>query len=421
MKKIAVCFLFLLVCVGILYGCSTSKEKKIAKKNATSSNTSVATDLNAEKNKTIEKVSASKAQDQAEEIVKDMSLDEKIGQMLIVDLKTFKYNSQLSEKYKKAKPVTKVDKTIQKQFQDYPVGGILLHEDNIQNKEQLATLVADLYACSTYYPLYIAVTEQWGQDSIYEKVPAMGVSCRLNLSEMANKYSYDQIFNIAKSSGKALKKMGFNMVLGPAADVSDGMKNAQYAKYCFSDDADEVSEFVENAIKGFRVGGLCSSVVHFPGIASVVGDYNKEQLDVDYGLSRLRSTNFEPYTAAIDAKTDAIMVSHASVSKVTQNSTPASMSELIVSGIVRDELSFDGLIMTESFSAPVITNRYKPDQAALQAVQAGVDVVVEPANIPLVFSALREGVANRSIDEKALNQAVMRVIKNKIQRGIMKP
>ena len=168
-----------------------------------------------------------------------------------------------------------------------------------------------------------------------------------------------------------------------------------------------------------RAGGICTAVTHFPGIGSVANDYKAVLADNDLGLTRLRDVDFTPFSAGIEAGTDAVMVSHVSVSKVTQNDTPASMSELIVTGILRDELEFEGIIISDTLKSPVITNKYEPGKEVLQTIQAGTDLVLQPANIEMAFAVVREAVSNRSLDEKVLNEAVMRILKNKIQRGII--
>ena len=86
---------------------------------------------------------------------------------------------------------------------------------------------------------------------------------------------------------------------------------------------------------------------------------------------------------------------------------------------MRDELGFEGIILSDSLSSPVITEKYEPGKETLQAIQAGVDIVLQPANIEKAFAMIREAVSNRSLDEKVLNEAVMRILKNKIQRGII--
>lgn len=407
MKRYILYFLCLVMVIVVLTSCDETKEN-------TGSGNQKATNSNAtpEQKKEPEVVSEEKAQAYAETILKDMSLDEKIGQMMIVDLTSLDVR-------KRKKPITTVTKSIEEQLTKYPVSGIVLLPENMKDKEQTVELVQNLQKCSSYYPFYIAVTEEWGDQSVFaqnEKLEGTGYPM---LSEISLTKTLDDIYNMGKTTGSELKELGINLNLAPVADVSNGIKNAQYAKHCFSDDGDEVANYIEQAVRGMRDGGICTTITHFPGIGSVAEDYKTVLADNDSGLTRLRDVDFIPFSAGIEAGTDAVMISHVSVSKVTQNDTPASMSELIVTGILRDELGFEGIILSDSLSSPVITEKYEPGKETLQAIQAGVDIVLQPANIEKAFAMIREAVSNRSLDEKVLNEAVMRILKNKIQRGII--
>ncbi len=422
MKKYMVYFFCLSMLLTLMTGCTKTSggTSTQSKQPATSTNAAE------EKQEVSDVVSSSDAQDYAESILKDMSLDEKIGQMIMVNLNALnqtpiKKSSKKKKKKKKktSSAITKINKSIKEELQKYPIGGIVLNLENMKDKESTNKLVEDLQSATNYYPLYIATTEEWGDKSVFSLNKNLGGTAYPMLSEVATTKSLDEIYQMGKTTGQELKALGINMNLAPVADVSDGVENAQYAKYCYSDNEDEVSDYIENAVMGMRFGGVLTTLTHFPGVGAVPGDYKAAGADNDAGLTHLRDVDFAPFEAGIEAGTDAVMVSHVSVSKVTQSDTPASMSELAVTGILRDELDFEGLIITDSMSSPVITEKFEPEQSALQAIQAGVDIVMEPASLDRAFSSIREAVANRSLDEKVLNEAVMRILKNKIQRGII--
>lgn len=407
MKRYILYFLCLVVGIVVLTGCRETKGNTGSTGNKATASNSVP-----EQKEEPEVVSEEKAQAYAETILKDMSLDEKIGQMMIVDLTSLDVR-------KKKKPITTVTKSIEEQLKKYPVGGVVLLPENMKDKEQTVELVQNLQKCSNYYPFYIAVTEEWGDKSVFAQNEKLEGTVYPTLSEISLTKTFDEIYKMGQTTASELKELGINLNLAPVADVSNGIKNAQYAKYCFSDDGDEVADYIEQAVRGMRDGGICTTLTHFPGIGSVADDYKTVLADNDSGLTRLRDVDFTPFSAGIEAGTDAVMVSHVSVSKVTQNDTPASMSELIITGILRDELEFDGIILSDMLNSPVITEKYEPGKEVLQAIQAGVDIVLQPANIEKAFAVVREAVSNRSLDEKVLNEAVMRILKNKIQRGII--
>ena len=134
-------------------------------------------------------------------------------------------------------------------------------------------------------------------------------------------------------------------------------------------------------------------------------------------LSTLRKGNFAPFDAGIEAGTDFIMVGHVSVSKI-DSMMPASFSKVIMQQLLRDEMDFEGVIMTEALDVPVITSQYTTKQAVIKAVVSGADVIYNPENIDEAVFALEQAVMFHEIDEKVINQAVLRILQNKIQRNI---
>ena len=157
----------------------------------------------------------------------------------------------------------------------------------------------------------------------------------------------------------------------------------------------------------------------FPGISAVAGYHKLVGREIDTGLSRLRRENLAPFSAGIDAGTDAIMVGHVTVSKV-DSSAPASLSKTIMMDMLRDEMGFDGIVLTEQMDVPAITEQYTTDQAVRQAITSGADMIYNPEDLEVAISSLRQAVMAQEIEEKVIDQAVLRILHNKLLRGICK-
>ena len=196
-----------------------------------------------------------------------------------------------------------------------------------------------------------------------------------------------------------------------------------YNSSCFGDDEEQVGEAAAAMIKGMHaVGdrGICTVLKMFPGIAPVAKYHTLVNTKIDTGLSRLRRTNLSPFLAGIQAGTDFIMVGHVALSKVDQD-VPASLSETIMTDLLRSEMGFEGIIVTEQMDVPVITNAYSTEQAVVRAISSGADMVYDPEDLQAALSSVQQAVLDQKIEEEMIDQAVLRILYNKIRRGIWDP
>lgn len=358
-------------------------------------------------------ISEMKAFDLAEDILADMTLEEKIGQMFMVHL------SEIDPVHTADGNQYYVTKNMKKVLGKYNIGGIYLTQNNIANKEQTRKLTSGLQQCVSGSALYIAVEEEGGGDySISEDVGELREGGVMSPSEMARELSADQVEKKSRKIASELMSVGINLNLAPTADVGTE-ENKDYAKRCFGTEQDLCETMIESFINGMGGEGLAMTLKYFPGIGNVAGNAQTELLESTDNLMTLRSDNFALYTAGIEAGADAVMVSNVSVNKVTLTRIPAFMSSDIVTSLLRDELGFEGVIMTPFLDDPVIKDKYTPGFAAVEAVKAGCDMIILPENWKESYDALRKAVERGEITEKVINTAVSRILQNKIRRGIL--
>lgn len=358
--------------------------------------------------------SADEAFSQAEELVKSMTLEEKIGQMFLVDL------LQLDSQPSLDGSVDRVTAEMRDQIRDYHIGGVFLTSVNVKNVEQVRQLVKDLQSgAATGGALYVAVEEDGGgMYSISSQVDELKQTGFVTPQEMGRNMTAQQIYESGKTIADELTSLGVNLNLAPVADIGSE-KNPEYASRCLGSDADTVSELLDKFVSGMRDGGLAVSLRHFPGIGNVEGDVTESILENQDNLMTLRDNNFSAYQSGIKAGADCVMVSNVAVSKVTVKKVPAFMSEDIVTKLLREELDFEGVIMTSPMNDNVIRNNYTDAYAAKAAVKAGCDMIVLPSNFRECYEALLEAVKDGEINEKVINTSVRRILQNKIRRGIL--
>lgn len=411
MKKRTIALFCLLFVQVLLCSCSENKEGQ--------SNENLATPWQAEKTEEPVKegekkpISEADAFTAAEKYLKQMSLEQKIGQLFFVNLELLDESKGSYENF------TKITKKMKSSMKKYPIGGVVLMSKNIETKDQIMRLVNDLQSASDEVPLYIATEEAGGKRSVFANNENLRCTVLPSYRELGQTKMPEELLEAARTMGSELKGLGFNLNLAPVADIADEIKNPSYADNCFSDDKDITSKMVKNMVTGLRQSGVGTVLKHFPGIGSVPGRIGQEFVNDDISLMHMRENDFIPFQAGISVGTDMILVTNAAVTKITQNTVPACMSELIIEGILRDELGFDGIIITDALNVPIITSNYTSDKAVLQALAAGTDMILMPEDLEKSFKAVKEAVIDHSFDMKVLNAAVFRIIQNKIKQGIL--
>ncbi len=350
----------------------------------------------------------------AEAMVKEMTLEEKIGQMFLVDLHQLDTDRSLDGSIRKV--TDKMKETIQK----YNIGGVYLMKENIQNTKQAQRLIQDLQSSAvTGGALYVAVEEDGGGEySISTKVADLTDTGYATPSEMGENMTANQVYEAGQTIAEELIPLGINLNLSPVADIGDEA-NPSYAMRCLGTDADTVSSLLDDFVTGMTDGGLSVTLSSFPGIGSVSGDTTEDILESDDSLMTLRNTNFTTYSSGIEAGADCVMMSNVVYTKIDTSKVPAFMSQDIVTKLLREELKFEGIIMTCPLDDNVITNNYTNEFAVVEAVKAGCDLILLPDDLEESYEALLEAVREGKIDEKVINTSVRRILQNKIQRGIL--
>lgn len=423
--------------------------------------------------------SAESALDAAADRLETMSLDEKIGQIFILDL------DRLVER---KRPVKELRAEVLEALDRYQIGGLVFSGDNIKDAQSIRTMLTQIKdhvegSSKIRIPLYLATQEEGGgAKSIAANNEDIKSTGYTSPAEMGANMNEEQLRKTGEIISQELLGLGFNMNIAPLADLAEGEKKVNmvavnesaaavlgkepvykepgkkmskakkkkrakayqkklkayqkkykafvekyrednYTDRCFGQDPGSVSEAVSAMIKGMHgegtknSGGLCTVLNMFPGISSVAGYHKLVPSGINTGLSRLRRTNFVPFEAGIDAKTDVIMVSHITLDKI-ETDLPSSLSQTILSELLRKEMGFQGIIMTEELDLPVITNQYSTGEAVVKAVMAGADMIYNPADLKEAVSALKQAVLDGEMDEKVIDQAVLRILQNKILREV---
>lgn len=407
MKKICVCLIVFAVAVSTS-GCT----EFFSNTNTQIKNYEPSSEASSEEQEEIIQIEWEDALVLAADYMKTMTLEEKVGQLFIVNLE------QLDHRKGNYYEFRKYTKTMQKSIEKYHVGGVILFSRNIAKRKQTVKLTSGLVSADRT-PLFITVDEEGGRVSRIASNKKMKTTMFPAAEEIGKTQDDQYTYEMAKTIGAEIKELGFNVDFAPVADVKTSELNEEIGDRSFGSDPDKVSEYVSAFVQGLHKVNVGATLKHFPGQGSSSGDTHVESVDIDSSIARLRKTDFLPFKAGIAADADFVMVSHISVSKVTESSVPASMSDLMMQTILRDELGLKKVIITDAFDMASIVDNYTSGEAAYNAFKAGADIILMPQDFEAAYQEILGKIQDGTIERQRLDDSVLRILAVKIQRGIL--
>lgn len=330
-----------------------------------------------------------------------LTLEQKVGQLFIVRPDALDLTlAQETINDAKADGVTELTDAMRDALRTYPVGGICQFGKNITDPEQIKRFNDDLQAaCQT--PLFIAVDEEGGRVSRLANNPAF------DLPQYKNGAITDARA-MGQDIGGYLKQYGFNMDFAPVADINTNPDNPVIGDRAFSSDAETAAQMVADAAQGLRENGILPTLKHFPGHGDTKEDSHTALAVTHKTLAELQDCEFLPFAA--DSGLHAVMVGHIATPNVTGDMTPATLSSALV-GLIPD--AENTLIVTDSLSMEAITATYTPGEAAVQALQAGCDLLLMPNGLPEAYNAVLQAVKDGTISEERLDRSIDKILRYK--------
>lgn len=298
-------------------------------------------------------------------------------------------------------------------LEEYPVGGILYSDKNIQSEEQLKEMINNTIEFSNN-PIFITVGEEGGEVATLGNAD-IGVEQMPNMEEIGNGDPVDDSLagTAGTTIGTYLSDYGFNVNFAPVGDVITNPESPQGAR-SFSGDPAIASDMVEAFVKGLQDTDVSSCVKYFPGIGDVEVDTHNNVATTDIELDVMRTREFLPFVSGIEADTDFIMVGHIIASAIDAE-TPSSLSSKVVTDILRMELGFQGIIVTDILDVKSITDNYEPDEVAIKAIEAGVDMILIPEDFEQSYESLLNAVIEGTITEARIDESLKRIYRVKLE------
>lgn len=298
-----------------------------------------------------------------------------------------------------------------KALEEFKVGGIIYFKKNIQNAEQIKEMITTTQSFSETR-LFFGVNEEGGDvSSVAAKLDVADVETAGTLGQ---NIATDATYETGKTIGSYLKELGFNVNFAPVADVKTDAENKLLGDRSYGSEATNVAAHVGAMVKGLEESGVSAGVKAFPGIGSANKDPEDGLAITERTLEEMQSTEFLSFQSAITENADFIMVSNVAAPNLIDGAyTPSCLDKTIVKNILREQLGYEGIIITAPLNELAITDYYTASEATVMAIKAGADMILMPASFEEAYYGLLAEVLDGNISEERIDESLLRIYKVK--------
>ncbi|PAD33400.1 glycoside hydrolase family 3 N-terminal domain-containing protein [Paenibacillus sp. 7523-1] len=359
-----------------------------------------------------ERQAAIQAQDW-DKLISYMTVSEQVGQMLMPDIRQWN-----------GKVTTTVNEGLKSSIHNQDLGGLILFDKNIVDTRQITTFTHNLQKEAGDIPMFLGIDQEGG---VIKRIPggtnlpgqmALGATGDSALSEAAGQLT-----------GEELKALGLNINFAPVLDINSNPDNPIIGMRSFSSDADLVTRLGLATITGLRQSGVIAAVKHFPGHGDTMVDSHLGLPVLTHNRERLDSVELKPFQAAIENGVEMIMTAHIAFPAIDNEQVtslkdgqrvpvPATLSKKVLNGLLREELGYEGIIISDAFTMDGIAEHFGEDQAVERAVNAGVDIILMPQNCAAAHQTLVNAVKNGTIPIDTIHASVERILELKAKYGL---
>ena len=358
--------------------------------------TSCFTNLNLKLEETKEEMN--KRNSWVEEQINNMSIEEKIGQMLIVTDSSTIADEDLLKKLETIKP-----------------GGFILFSDNIESYEQTTKLIEDINSTADI-PMFISIDQEGGRVARIKKLSDTEVTTIPAMYKLGLTKDEELAYEVGKVVGEELRALNINMDFAPVLDIYSNPENTVIGDRAFGSTAELVSNMALSFSQGLESTGVISVYKHFPGHGDTYEDSHNTLPIITKTKEELMELELIPFKDAIEIGADVIMVGHLAVPSITGNSTPASLSKEVITELLKKELGFNGIVITDALNMGALTKQYTEEEIYINAINAGIDILLMPEfdneTIEIILKEVEEGI----IKVEEINDSVEKILELKYNK-----
>lgn len=343
--------------------------------------------------------------DVAQLLIDEMGLEEKVAQLFFVT----------PEQLVAAENVRSSNQFQPSSLQIPPPCGAIFFASNLETAEQSRELLSGLQEFmrgETSIPLFLGVDEEGGSVQRIGGKEGFAAPFVPSMSEIGLLNSEEAAWDAACSIAANLKDLGFNTDFAPSCDIATSPSSAMWER-SFGAEAEFVAQMVTAQVEAFNEEGILCCAKHFPGIGEPEADSHTSMIYTNKSREEL-DEQLIPFSAAIDAGVPFVMMGHLSLPQITGSDIPASISPDIVQGILRDDLGYDGVVLTDSLSMGALESYCPPEDRAVAAIEAGCDIALMVPELVPAYMKLLDAVTTERITEKRIDESLMRILTLKL-------
>lgn len=334
-----------------------------------------------------------------DEIIADMPLEDKVAGLFVVTPEAITGVSTAIQAGEGTKAA----------LEKYAVGGLIYFQKNIQSAEQIREMLANTQSYAQY-PLFLAVDEEGGavarlaDAGIYGGVAGAG--------EIGATGDTNNAYQAGLTVGGTLADLGFNVDFAPVADITN-VEGSVMEGRSYGSDAAAAAGFVTAMMNGLQESDVTACLKHFPGLGCTTDDTHNGMAFTDRSEEQFKAQELTVFGAGIDAGAKMIMVGHMSAPNLTGSNDPCIFSEKLITNILREEMNYDGVIITDALNMGAISTYYGADEAAIMALKAGCDMLLMPESFEKAYGGVLQKVLDGTISEKRVNDSLKRIYRIK--------
>lgn len=336
----------------------------------------------------------------AQALLRTMELEEKVYQLFIVT----------PEALTGVDAATIAGEATRDALEEKPVGGLVYFSKNILTREQVQAMLETTQSYSKK-PLLLAVDEEGGTVSRVGSNPDVGSVSFGNMGDYGDEGNVEAVREVGESIGQELLDLGFNLDFAPVADVLTNPGNSVIGRRAFSSDPEVAADMVRAMVEGMEAIGCPSTLKHFPGHGDTTGDTHDGPAATRRSLTEMRECEFLPFRAGIEAGAPLVMVGNFAAPLLTGDDDPVCFSRIVTTDLLRGELGFNGVIVTDALEMKAVSgSSYTSAEAAVKALEAGVDLLLQPEDLDEAVQGVLDAVEDGTLSEERIDESVSRIL-----------
>lgn len=337
-----------------------------------------------------------KAQDWVDKKMSEMSLDEKIAQLMMIEVRPT-YGSA---------HINKVYQTVEK----YQVGGVIFFKGNPNQQIDLTNNIQ----YKSKIPVLVAIDGEWGINMRLSNTVKYPYQMTLGAIQ-----DYELIYQMGCQVASECKRLGIHINFAPVADVNNNPNNPVIGYRSFGEDAGEVARRAYQYAKGMQDEGITACAKHFPGHGDTDVDSHKGLPVITHNRKRLDSVELYPFKYLIQNGVQSIMTAHLYMPEIEKSqNTAISISNKGVNELLKKEMGFEGIAVTDALNMQGVAKYFQPGELELKAFLAGNDILLGPENVEKAIQQIKNAILNRVVSEEYLNQKVRKILNLKLFHGL---